>query len=64
VGVEQQGLGVRVIMGVFYEIKALSCVPEGNSGGSKIGSDAVLRQAKTLQRVLVPMKLGVSMGHG
>ena len=41
-GVEQDGLGVRVIVGVFYEVKLRRSIAKGNSGCSQVGACPVV----------------------
>ena len=56
-GVEQDGLGVRVIVGVFYEVKAGRTVAQGNSGGSQVGACALVGGGQAILGRFITVKL-------
>lgn len=60
VGVEQDGLGARVNMGIFYEVKLRSCRPKGNARRTHKGPCALATGLPALLGGLITMKLHCS----
>ena len=56
-GVEQNGLGFRVIMGVFYEVEPCRTVAKGNARGAKERPGATQGGGQTFRRRFVTVKL-------
>ena len=63
VGIEQDGLGLRVTRCVFYEVKRAGVGAQRNAGGAQIGDSSKIASCPALLRGLIAMKLCCSARH-
>ena len=61
--VEQDGLGTRVILSVFYEVELTCTITQWNSGSAKKGSLAVFGGGEAFLGCFVAMKLDDRARH-
>ncbi len=56
-GVEQNGLGVRIVVSVFYEIEAAAGFTQRNAGRAQVGPGTVVAGCQAVRRGFVAMEL-------
>src|SRR3990167_22928 len=56
-GVEQDGLGAGVNMGIFYEVEPNALLPQGNACGAQVGACALAAGHPTVIGCFITMKL-------
>ena len=63
-GVQQNGLGLRVLMGVFYEVKVPGVIPKGYARRPQVAVAPLVRGVCTGGRALVAVKLQQGVRNG